>query len=195
MMGRTFLHYARVLAGRELPQTQTTEAERGLLFAHLQGRKRIVEIGVFEGFTTRLLAEHSEPDAIVYGVDPFFTGRVAVSWGLLIARAYNRAHLARGKLRLVRAFSTQVGDAVPATVDYVFIDGDHSLEAIRADWDFWSARVVPGGIIALHDTLIVPGVPEFGSHRYFRDHIQHDSRFEIVGQVDSLTVLRKSLAR
>ena len=49
MPGRTVLHYLQVLSGRELPQTQTTNAERGSLVSHLPGRKRIVEIGVLKG--------------------------------------------------------------------------------------------------------------------------------------------------
>ena len=54
------LHYLHVLSGRDRPQTQTTNAERAILVSHLPGRKRIIEIGVFEGFTTHLLAESSE---------------------------------------------------------------------------------------------------------------------------------------
>lgn len=194
MIGRTFAHYLAVLAGRALPRTQTTPAERDLLAQLLPGRRHVVEIGVFEGFTTRILAERSDPAAKVYGVDPFFTGRLGVSWGLEIASAYNRRHLASGKLRLVRTLSTTVGHEVPKTVDYVFIDGDHSLAGIAADWAFWSNRLAPAGIIALHDTLLVPGrakAAELGSHQYFRSHIRHDARFEIIAQQDSLAVLRK----
>lgn len=41
MAGRAVLHYLHVLAGRELPQTQTTDAEHATLVSHLPGRKRI----------------------------------------------------------------------------------------------------------------------------------------------------------
>jgi predicted O-methyltransferase YrrM len=190
---RTFLHYLRVLRATEIPLTQTSEAERDLLKKYLPGMKRIVEIGVFQGFTTRVLADHSDEDATIYGVDPFFVD-LGVSWCLKVASKHNREHLRSGRLRLVRALSTEIGTRVPAEVDYVFVDADHSLEAIRRDWDFWSARLAPGGIIALHDTLLTPDRPksaELGSHQYFRSHIQRDPRFEIVEQVDSLTVMRK----
>jgi predicted O-methyltransferase YrrM len=99
-----------------------------------------------------------------------------------------------GKLRFVRTFSTQVAAAVPLSVDYVFIDGDHALDAITTDWAFWSDRLQAGGIIALHDVLLPAGKPqtaEFGSHQYFRTHIRNDRRFEILDQRDSLVVLRK----
>ncbi len=193
--GRTALHYLHVLSGRELPQTQTTDAERAALVSYLPGRKRIVEVGVFEGFTTRLLAESSDCDAVVYGVDPFFRGRLGISWGLKIATTYNRQFLRSGKLKLVRAMSTQVADAVPLSVDYVFIDADHAIKAIAADWTFWSDRLRLGGTIALHDVILVPGkshASEFGSHKYFRTHIRNDRRFEIIAQQDSLAILKKS---
>ncbi|MDP2829673.1 MAG: class I SAM-dependent methyltransferase [Sulfuricellaceae bacterium] len=194
MIGKTFAHYVAVAIGSELPQTQTTEAERALLMQHLPGRKRIVEIGVFEGFTTRVLAEASDPDGTIYGVDPFFTGRLGISWGFMIAKSYNRKYLASGKLKFVRSFSTGVGDKVPETVDFIFIDADHSLAGITADWTFWSERIESGGIIALHDTLLTPDrlqSAEFGSHQYFRSHIQHDSRFRIVGKAGSLSILSR----
>jgi len=165
-----------------------------MLCSFLPGRKQIVEIGVFEGFTTRLLAEQSDKDAVVYGVDPFFAGRLGISWGERIAMSYNRRHLASGKLRLVRKLSTDVGEGVPRHVDFVFIDGDHTLAGIGADWAFWSERIVPGGVIALHDTVLTPDKhPGYmlGSHIHFRDHIRHDRRFNVAKQKDTLSVLRK----
>lgn len=71
----------------------------------------------------------------------------------LIARHYSSANIALGKMQLVEALGTEVGDRVPPLVDFLFIDADHSVEAIRLNWKFWNVRVRPGGIIAVHDTL------------------------------------------
>lgn len=194
MIGKSVIHYGRVLAGLDQPQTQTTVAEREVLASFLPGAKRIVEIGVFEGFTTRLLAERADPGAVIYGVDPFFSGRLGISWGERIARSYNHEHLTSGKVRFVAKLSTEVAEDVPSPVDLVFIDGDHSLDGIKADWAFWKERLTPGGIIALHDTLLTSDKPlgyTLGSIEYFREHICQDPRFEIVRQRDSLSVLRK----
>lgn len=192
MTGGTLLHYLLVLTGLEQPQTQTSEAERGMLCNFLTGRRNIVEIGVFEGFTTRLLAENADPGATIYGVDPFFRGRLGISWGEKITTTYNRRHIASGRIRLIRTLSTEVAKQVPARVDFVFIDGDHSLQGITDDWAFWADRLASGGVIALHDTLLVPGKVELGSHQFFRSHIKHDVRFTIVGQQDSLSILKKN---
>ncbi len=194
MIGKSFIHYVRVLAGRDQPQTQTTVGEREVIASFLPGAKRIVEIGVFEGRTTRTLAERADGDAVIYGIDPFFTGRFGISWGERIARSYNRQHITRGKLRLVPKLSTEVDGDVPTPVDFVFIDGDHSLNGVTKDWAYWTERLKPGGIIAMHDTLLTPEKPPgytLGSIEYFRDHIRHDTRFELVKQQDSMSVLRK----
>jgi len=183
-----------MLAGLDLPQTQTTPAERELLASLLPGAKRVVEIDVFEGFTTRTLAERADADAVIYGIDPFLAGRLGIFWGEHIARSYNGRHLASGKIRFIAKFSTEVDDDVPTPVDLVFIDGDHSLLGISTDWACWSERVALGGIIALHDTLLTSDKPRgdtLGSIEYFRDHIRHDPCFGIVRQRDSLSVLRK----
>ena len=56
-------------------------------------------------------------------------------------------------------------------------------------------RLISGGIIALHDTVLKPDQPkrsELGSHRYFQSDIRHDPDFEVVAQIDSLSVLAKN---
>ncbi len=41
-------------------------------------------------------------------------------------------------------------------IDMVFIDGDHSFEAVRQDFLDWVPRVKSGGIVALHDVFAAP---------------------------------------
>jgi predicted O-methyltransferase YrrM len=192
VIGQTALHYLNVFRGAATPVTQTTQVEREMLCKFLPNRKCIVEVGVFEGFTTHLLAAASDWDAVVYGIDPFFGGRLGIAWGKLIAENYNRDYLNKGKVRFVCRKSPEIDNEIPDLVDYVFIDADHSLEGITRDWSFWSDRLKSDGIIALHDTLISENSPnELGSHRYFKSHIQYDTKFEVIGQKDSLSVLRK----
>ncbi|MGZ8632895.1 MAG: class I SAM-dependent methyltransferase, partial [Solirubrobacteraceae bacterium] len=39
-------------------------------------------------------------------------------------------------------------------VDHVFIDGDHSEEGVRADWEGWHRFVEPGGAVLFHDARL-----------------------------------------
>ena len=83
-----------------------------------------------------------------------------------------------------------------APVEFVFIDGDHSYDGLRADWEGWSGRVCAGGVIAMHDSLLTPARPidDAGSVRYTRDVIHRNPRFMRIDAVDSLSVYRRSEA-
>ena len=78
-------------------------------------------------------------------------------------------------------------------VDFVFIDGDHSVEGLRGDWQAWSPLVAPGGIVALHDSCSsrTRQIDDAGSAIFTREVILRDPRFEVVEVVDTLTVLRR----
>ncbi len=41
--------------------------------------------------------------------------------------------------------------------DFVFIDADHSYQAVRSDVDSYGGMLVDGGVLALHDILPRPG--------------------------------------
>jgi predicted O-methyltransferase YrrM len=43
----------------------------------------------------------------------------------------------------------------------LFIDADHSYEASRQDFEWWSPFVVPGGMVCFHDIGHWPGVTRF----------------------------------
>ncbi len=46
-------------------------------------------------------------------------------------------------------------------IDFLFIDGDHSYEGVRQDFDMYSALVRSGGLIAFHD-ILASDAPEGG---------------------------------
>ena len=77
--------------------------------------------------------------------------------------------------------------------DFVFIDGDHSYEGLKGDWEGWAPLVKSGGIIALHDS-VDSGEPHMvgaGSLRYTREVIHRDPRFKLEKEVRTLSVFRK----
>jgi len=194
-MGRSLLHYIRVIFGLDQPQTQTTEAERSSLGRWASEAKVIVEIGVYEGFTTRFLAERSATDTVIYGVDPFFAGRLGPCWGELIARHALRPYLRDGRVVLLKMKSDEVSDQIGAPIDFVFIDADHSWEGISSDWAKWADILRGGGIIALHDAVFDASrnsARRYGSHEFFEKVVKNDARYEILETVGSLVVLQKS---
>jgi hypothetical protein len=68
--------------------------------------------------------------------------------------AYNQQHYATFST-LVRSHFDDALDQYPnGSIDLLHIDGLHMYEAVRHDFDVWSPKVRPGGIILLHDTQI-----------------------------------------
>jgi predicted O-methyltransferase YrrM len=193
-MPQALTHLIKYRLGLDEAQTQTTQYERDCISRYAVGKLRAVEIGVFEGVTTGVIASALPEGAELFGVDPFIAGRAGICWGKSIATKEAYHFKPRCHISFVEEFSHEASLKIDGTFDFVFIDGDHSLQGIIQDWDDWSARVDAGGIIALHDTVVPahnPNVANLGSHRYFLDHIQHDDRFEIIEQVDSLSILRR----
>ncbi len=43
-------------------------------------------------------------------------------------------------------------------LDFLFIDGDHNYDSVKLDWDLYSDLLLPGSIVAFHDTGWADGV-------------------------------------
>jgi predicted O-methyltransferase YrrM len=68
-------------------------------------------------------------------------------------------------------------------VDYLFIDGDHTYEGVKMDYEMYSRLVRPGGIIAFHDIVEHPRHLNVGVPRFWRElkrHLPPDRYVEIV---------------
>lgn len=107
---------------------------------------RIVEIGVNNALTSEYLLARF-PDIEFDGIDPYEEDREDIYLEAIarLARFGDRARLWR--LRSETAASR----FAPGSIDLVFVDGDHSREAVEADLRVWQSRVRPGGLLAGHD--------------------------------------------
>lgn len=191
--GAAAWHCIRYLLGAEPAATQTTAAERDLLARFARGASRLLEIGVYEGASTRIIADAMPPTATLYAVDPFFAGRFGICWSQLIARR-EAGNCNSGTVRFVRAMSVDAARAIEGDFDYIFIDADHSLEAIGADWEAWSPRCLVGGVMAFHDTRIAPHAPQvarFGSFEFYNRVIARHPDFQEIGSADTLSIVRR----
>lgn len=196
MKGNAVIHYLKYISGLDKPDTQTTAAERAAIKKYAANALSAVEIGVFEGVNTIIIAAAMHPEGKLIGIDPFFKGGLGICYHEKIARKEIRKAKLKQKITLIPAFSYDAVNEVPENVDFIFIDGDHSYDGFIRDWKDWSVKVKVNGIIALHDTAQPAhdaSVKELGSYRYFTEHVISDKRFEIIETVDSLNVLKKIL--
>jgi predicted O-methyltransferase YrrM len=74
-----------------------------------------------------------------------------------------------------RGFSVDVARVLSLRLDFLFIDGDHSEEAVEADLSAWLPKLTPGGIVALHDIGWAEGVRK-GYEKHLKDRIVWEER-------------------
>ena len=194
MKGNAFFHLLKCYAGIDSPQTQTSNAEQAAIRQYAEGRKRAVEIGVYEGVNTKIIGSSLAPGGKLYAIDPFVRGTLGICYYEKIARWHIGGQLLSSVIQLVPQFSTDAAPAIPGGLDFIFIDGDHSLEGITSDWACYAPKLAPGGYMLLHDTTApFPGSPvaEFGSCAYYHSTIRHDNRFRHLATVDSLNILQR----
>lgn len=194
---RVLAHLFLWQVGLAPAETQTTAAERECLARYAGGKRRLVEIGVWHGVTTRVLRAAMASDGILFAVDPYYPGRLGFSVQRHIARR-EVEKVRNGTVEWVRLTGAEAGRARQAAgrevVEFIFIDGDHTYEAVRADWDAWSSLVAPGGIVALHDSRSTSDreIENAGSVIFTSTVIPRDRRFTLIEAVDSLTVLQRA---
>jgi predicted O-methyltransferase YrrM len=148
-------------AGLIPPRTMHSEADAGVLRAAAARRRRVVEIGVYEGSSAAALCEVLEADAELHLIDPFGEHRWALpaGWGATEGASRRVVERARRRHDGPRVtwhvdYSAAVAARWSGAVDLVFIDGDHSEEGVRADWEGWNGFVEPGGAVVFHDARL-----------------------------------------
>ncbi len=77
------------------------------------------------------------------------------------------------RAKILRKPSVEAAKDIPdGSLDFVFIDADHSYLGCKADIEAWAPKVKPGGLISGHDYLN-PQFPEFGVKRAVDECFPH----------------------
>jgi predicted O-methyltransferase YrrM len=121
-------------------------------------RGPVAEIGRFKGGST-LITASALPDGVeLWSYDAHVALRPDMPGSLLDAEL--RAALERfgldSKVKLFVADS-RTADPPPEPIELLFVDGDHSYEGAKADFERWSAFVAPGGRVLFHDAVDTGG--------------------------------------
>ena len=100
------------------------------------------------------LAENER--GVLYAIDPhtptaWSDDQSTDTWPI-ITRNLRRLGLEQ-RVRVVRQDSTAAAGDWREPIDLLFIDGDHSYEGVRRDWEAFSPFVKPSGVVVFHDTL------------------------------------------
>jgi Methyltransferase domain len=146
------------------PRLMHTQPEADLIAELAAASRRAVEIGVYEGSSALVLVRSLPVDAVLHLIDPFVDSRgLAAGWrgtAWATRRVVDRAVRRRGgpTVHWHVERSQEAGARWTEPVDLVFIDGDHSLETCRTDWEQFSRWVEPDGVVVFHDARMgLPG--------------------------------------
>lgn len=82
--------------------------------------------------------------------------------------------------------SEEAASTFDKPVEFIFIDGLHEYEYVKLDFDLWFPKLVNGGIIAFHDTII-----RDGPKKVVKDAILKTKHFKNVRFVDTITIMQK----
>lgn len=133
-------------------------------FAEL-GFTRGAEIGVYLGYYSRVLLDNI-PGLTLYSIDSWDRNKTrerAFQVALETLGQYNGANLIKGEsVPVAETFEDE-------SLDFVFIDADHSYNAVKKDLEAWYPKVRVGGIVSGHDYFesprktvqVIPAVDEF----------------------------------
>ena len=155
------------------------EFERLVALVRARRPAAVVEIGSFLGGTLAAWCKVAAPDAVLVSVDLADEAETPASPEELraLARPGQRLEVVRGDSH-AEATRREIEAALAGReVDFLMIDGDHSYDGVRADFELYAPLVGDGGLIALHD--ISPGtrVPGVEVHRFWReirDRYEHE---------------------
>jgi predicted O-methyltransferase YrrM len=120
----------------------------------------IVEIGTNGGGTLLMWSRVAHPEATILSID-LRGGQEGTRVSRLRAPLFRRMGVRQQKIHLINGDSHSPATLEQArkylgnnSVDYLFIDGDHSESGVRADYQMYGSLVRPGGIIGFHDIAV-----------------------------------------
>ncbi|MDH5631547.1 MAG: class I SAM-dependent methyltransferase [Gammaproteobacteria bacterium] len=124
--------------------------------------QRVLEIGTARGGTLYLWMQAASADAELASVD-LPDGDFGGAYPLARVPFYQAFPRPNQKLTLLRTDShlPETLDKVKAcfsapVIDFAFIDGDHTYEGVKQDFETYAPLVRKGGLVAFHDILPRP---------------------------------------
>lgn len=118
--------------------------------------ERGVEVGVASGEYSEIIMQAS-PEMYLQGVDPYqkYEGyhdyKLRSTFDKMETEAHDRLDKYENYM-FVKKFSVDAAEEVmDGYLDFVYLDGNHSGEAVKEDIETWVPKIREGGIISGHD--------------------------------------------
>jgi predicted O-methyltransferase YrrM len=150
--------------------------------------RAVCEVGTSAGGTLYLLTRGAADDAVIVSVDLDVPAYLAAARSRL-ARASQQVVSVRGDSHAPETLEHVRAALSCRPLDVLFIDGDHSYDGVRRDWELYAPLVRPGGVVGLHDvhedyatSRETPGSSVSGDvPRFWRELRQRHRTDELIG--------------
>jgi hypothetical protein len=122
------------------------------------------EVGVWKGEFVGHIMKNSPRVKTYYAIDPYkdysqgvylarqSKGWTQTEWNALHKKVEESLKQYGNRVFLLRMTSEQAAKTIPdASLDFVFIDGNHSYEHVKKDTALWAPKVRAGGLVSGHD--------------------------------------------
>ncbi len=173
-----------------------------------QAEDTIVEIGSAFGGSPALLLVSKRPETIVHSIDPFIVDSMANFQATEEKCRENVRLVLKATRRLDRLeqwvlhtdYSYNVVKTWKQPIDMLFIDGDHTYDAVKQDLEDWLPHVRKDGVILFHDSRKEKGSPAETFNRGWpgptrlAQELEHDPRLKKVDEAFSITVWKHANA-
>src|SRR5262245_52870797 len=171
-------------------------------------RPVVVEIGSWVGKSSIIIGKglKGKTDPTLYCIDPFngdaddadrpLYAREAGTLPKTLKEVFLENMRNNGVLDVVRpleGYSFAFAPDFNEPIDFLLIDGNHDYEAVLQDYEQWSPKVRPGGVIAFHDVVFGDDPDPAGPGMVAEKHIFANPRWTDVKVVDNLLVARKAV--
>ncbi|HYF09021.1 MAG TPA: class I SAM-dependent methyltransferase [Acetobacteraceae bacterium] len=136
--------------------------------------RRVVELGVHHGASFCAFGEAILSlglDAECVGVDSWDAndqaGRHAAEEALAELRSYHDPRYGHFSRLLRTSFDAAAAEMAPGSVDLLHVDGLHSYDAVRHDYEVWAPKLSDRAVVLFHDIAVVER--GFGVHRFWAE--------------------------
>jgi len=170
------------------------ERRWNILVDLLQGRPHSIgaEIGVFEGDTSTYLMRSMPGLRLLYCIDPFehYPAQTEilnlnkdkfyqVNYEKVINKFLSRMEPYLERYILLRMYSKTAARVVQdGSLDFVFIDGNHSYEFAKEDIELWLPKIKSGGLLTGHDYNVRGYKKSFGVTQAVEERFGTDFNFK-----------------
>lgn len=165
----------------------------------------LVEIGAGLGASTALMLTNAPENSLVFSIDSF-TGDTIKNFSLSKDRCIKNVNNVLNSLDLSKNTkrwnlfdkpSNEVASSWNKSIDFLFIDGDHTYKGVKQDFNNWFKHVKNDGFILLHDSRRISGTKDNVFNRGWEgptklaNELKERDDLKLIDEVYSLTIWKK----